>query len=227
MIRLDTYLSRPTLVIASWLPLKIGSLFIIENPTKAVRHTRWDVGNSFQWAMLRYGIHDVLSWRCPQCFLVGLADRFNRGILDVLVARDAGGIIGAFMVVTSRARYIEPIDDISTLEVLLSKMRGTVSNLFILADCVKWPVRHVSGVSLLKGTAACKSLARRLEWCRVARSSSTALVQGSKSLRAVARVVREVLTTWAGRIGRGRIVIPPSAGRCRAVVVSKGVLGLG
>jgi hypothetical protein len=182
----NTYLSRPTLIIASWLPLKIGPLFIIENPTEAIRHTRWDVGNSFQWAMLSYGIHDVLSWCCPQCFLVGLANRFNGWILDVLVARDASGVIRTFMVVTSRPRCIEPIDNIGALEVLLSKMRGTVSNLFILTDCVKWPVRHVSRISLLKRSAACKSLAHCLEWCWVARSSSTALVQGSKGLRAVA-----------------------------------------
>jgi hypothetical protein len=66
----ETYLSRPTPVITTWFPLKIGSLLIVENPTKAVWHTRWDVGNSFQWTVLGYGIYDVFAGSGPQRFLV-------------------------------------------------------------------------------------------------------------------------------------------------------------
>jgi hypothetical protein len=227
----ETYLSGPAPIITSWLSLKIGSLFIIENPTKAICHTRWNIGNSLQWAVLRYGINDVLLRCGSQCFLVRFADCFDRWILYVLVACDAGGVIWTFVMITSGPRYVEPINDISALKVLLSKMRGTVSNLFVFADRVKWPVRHVSRISLLKRATACKSLALRLDRCWVTRSASAALVQGSQSLRAVVRVARlgrEMLTTWASRIGRGRVFIPPSAaGRRRAVVVPKGILGLG
>jgi hypothetical protein len=159
-----TYLSRPTPIIATWFPLKIGSLLIVENPTKAVWHTRWDVGNSFQRAVLRYGIYDVFTGSRPQCFLVRLADCFDGWILHMPVPRDAGGVIRALVMVSSGARCIEPINDISALEVLLSKMRGTVSNLFIFADRIEWSVGHVSRVSLLKRAAACQALALRLDW---------------------------------------------------------------
>jgi hypothetical protein len=106
------------------------------------------------------------------------------------VPRNAGGVIGALVMVSSGARCIESINDISALEVLLSKMRSTVSNLFVFADRIEWSVGHVSRVSLLKRAAACQALALGLDWSWVARSARTAFVQGAEGLRAVARVRR-------------------------------------
>jgi|TARA_R110002003_G_scaffold126_46_gene11813 hypothetical protein len=158
----STYNTWPTPVVASGLSLKIGSLLIIENPTKAIWNPWWNVGNSFQWAMLCHSIDNVLSWSCPQCFLVCHSNRSNRRILDVLVvACKAGRVIWSLVVVTSKAGCIESIDDVGTLEILLPKMRSTVSSFLIIAYSIKWSVRHVPRVSLPKRAAACKSTALR------------------------------------------------------------------
>jgi hypothetical protein len=47
------------------------------------------------------------------------------------------------------------------LEILLPKMRSTVSSFLIIAYSIKWSVRHVPRVSLPKRAAACKSTALR------------------------------------------------------------------
>jgi hypothetical protein len=206
------YLSRPSFIVTSWLTLKVGSLLIIENATKTIRHARGNVGHSLQWAMLRHSICNVFPWSGPQRFLVRLADRLDGCVLDVLVTRNTSGIVRTFVVVTSETSCVETVDDISSLEVLLSKMRCTVSNLFILAEYIKWPVRRVSRITLLQRATACKSATLQLTWCWIARSSRSGVVHGSESFRAVARVHGESFAARASRIGRGRVVIPPSAG---------------
>jgi hypothetical protein len=113
-------------------------------------------------------IDDILSWCGPQSFLVRFTNRCDRCIPDVLIACNAGGVVGTFVVVTSEASGVEAVDDIGSLEVLLSKMRGTVSNFFIFTQCIKWPVRHVSRVSLLKRATASESAALQLAWRWVA-----------------------------------------------------------
>ena len=106
--------------------------------------------------MPRYRIDNVLSGRGPQCLSVRLFDCLNGRILHMLVAGNASGIVRAFVVVLRDARFIEAVDDIGALKVLLPKMRGTVSNLLVFAEEVKRPVRLVTRVALLKRATACK-----------------------------------------------------------------------
>jgi hypothetical protein len=167
-IREASYLSGPTPVVRSWLALQIGSLLIIENSTKAIRHTRWDVSNAFQRAVSADCIVDVLTWGSPQCFLVRLAHRVDGRILDVLVASDVGSIVGTFVVVTSGTDGIEAVDYVRALEVLLPKMRRTVSDFLIFAEGIKRPMGHIARVSLSKRAAASKSAALHLTGSRVA-----------------------------------------------------------
>jgi hypothetical protein len=155
-----SYHSRPSLVVSSWLSLKIGSLLVVESPAKAIRYTRWLVGYSLQGAVLRDSINNVLA-RCGlQCLFVRLTDRLDGRVLHMLVvARNAGRVVWSFVMVPYESRVVESVDDIGALEVLLSKMRSTVSNLLIMTESIKRPVGHVSRVSLLKRTAACEATA--------------------------------------------------------------------
>jgi hypothetical protein len=162
-----THHSWPTAIVASRLSLKIGTLFIIEYPTKAIRNTRRCIGNSFQWTMLRHSIDDVLSRRSPQSFLVGLSDGRDRRVLHVLVAGEAGCIVRALVVVARKAGGIQTIDNVSALEVLPPKMGSTVSNFFVLTEYIKWSVTSVSRVTLPERTTARESSTLVLGRCRV------------------------------------------------------------
>jgi len=155
LVRMDTdrhsiaYLSRPAPVVTAWLSLKVGSLLIVESPTKAIGDTGWLVGGSFDGTMLRNGIDDVLPRRSPQCLRVRLTDCSNGGIFDMLViARNAGSIIWSFVVITCESGVVETIDDICAGKVLLPKMRSTVSNLLVITNDIKWPVGSISRVAL-------------------------------------------------------------------------------
>lgn len=75
------------------------------------------------------------------------------------VASNVGGIIRAFVVVLRDARLVQSVDDVGALEVLLPKMRSTVSNLLIFAEDVKRPVRLVTRVALLERATARKPTA--------------------------------------------------------------------
>lgn len=163
-----SYLSRPTPIVPSWLALQIGSLFIIENSTKAIGHTRWDVGNAFERTVSGDGIVDVLTRGGPQSFLIGLANRIDGCILDMFVASNVGSIVWSFVVVTSWTDCIEAVDYVRALEILLPKMRRTVSYFLIFLQSIKRPVGHVARVSLSKRAAAPESTILHLTGSRVA-----------------------------------------------------------
>jgi hypothetical protein len=154
LLGLETYLPRPAFVVASRFTLKISSLLIVENPTKAIGHTRWNVGDSLQWTVLRDSIDNVLTRGSSQGFLVGFAYSLDGCIFDMLVARNASRVVRPFVVITGKASSVETIDDISALKILLPKMRSTVSNFFIFTERIKWPVRQVSGISLSQRATA-------------------------------------------------------------------------
>jgi hypothetical protein len=164
-----TYQSSPSPQIAAWLSLKIGSLLIIENATKAIWCTRWLIGYSFQGTVLRHSIKNGLARGSPQCLCVRLADRLDGRVLHVLVvARDAGSIIGAFVVVARKSGSVESVDDIGALEALLPKMGSTVSKFFIFANRIKRPDGHVSRISLPKRAIAGQASALVLRRRRIA-----------------------------------------------------------
>lgn len=131
------------------------------------------------------------------------------------------------MVISGNTRTIQSINDISTSEVLLSKMRSSVSGFLVFAKLVEWPMGFVARIALPQRATTGKSsiLWRGLGRRWVAGSSGAALIQGTKGFRAM--VVREALTARAGRIGRGGIFIPSGAPRTGlGIVRNRWTLGI-
>jgi len=87
-----------------------------------------------------YRIDNVLSWGSPQSLLVRVLNRRERAVLGIPVSSDTGGIVGALMVVPTKACFVKTIDDVGALKVLFPKMGSTVSNFLIMTQLVKWPV---------------------------------------------------------------------------------------
>jgi hypothetical protein len=136
----STYDTRPTTVVTSRLSLQVGSLFIIENPSETISHARWYYSNTLKRTMPLYRIDNVLSWGSPQGLLVRVLNRRERAVLGIPVPSNTGGIVGALMVVPTKACFVKTIDDVGALKVLFPKMGSTVSNFLIMTQLVKWPV---------------------------------------------------------------------------------------
>lgn len=139
--------TRPAAIITTGLTLQVGSLLVIENPSETIRHTRGNVGDSFERTVSLHRIDNVLTWGGSQCLLVGILDSRKGTVLFHSVAGNAGCIVGTFVVVTTNARLIEPVDDVGTLEVLFPKMWSSVCNLFIVTQLVERSVGLVAWVT--------------------------------------------------------------------------------
>ena len=133
----STYDTRPTTVVASRLSLQVGSLFIIENPSETISHARWYYSNTLKRTMPLYRIDNVLSWGSPQGLLVRVLNRRERAVLGIPVPSDTGGIVGALMVVPTKACFVKTIDDVGALKVLFPKMVSTVRSLGLFANRVQ------------------------------------------------------------------------------------------
>jgi hypothetical protein len=97
-----------------------------------------------------HSVDNVFTRCSPQSLLVGVLDCRKRAVLNMLVTGDSGSVVWALVVVLTKRRLVEAVDDICALEILLPKMRSTVSKFFFFTDLVKRPVGPVARIALFQ-----------------------------------------------------------------------------
>lgn len=148
----EIFYSRPASVVTTGLALQVCAFLVVKDPAEAVWDARRQISNTLQWPMLRDCVNDVLPWCGPQCLLIRVLHSGDWAMSDVYVSGEIGSIVRTFMVVAVSA-FVEAVDDVGALEVLLSEMMGTMCGLGVLADAVKRSVRHVSWIAFAQRAA--------------------------------------------------------------------------
>jgi hypothetical protein len=153
----------------------------------------------------------ILPWCSPQGFLVRIGNGCNRTVRIVFVAGEVGRIVWAVMMVGETA-FIETINYIGAVVVLLSKMMGTVCRLLFLTEGFERSDRLVPRVALTEGATTSKASAvdaalvlGRIKGDGLAGPSRPTFIQGAECFCAMA--AREVIAAGACRVGRRRIAM--------------------
>jgi hypothetical protein len=127
-----TYNTIPALVIAAICDHQVVTLLVVIAAAKPIHSSRWDSCHSIERAMSLDSVANILNWRCFESFVVGAHGCSYRADVNRSISRQQSGIVGTFVMIFSSWSYVHSVDCVWTRKMLLSKMWGSMRQLFFV-----------------------------------------------------------------------------------------------